>query len=663
MSQHFSKFPQFFSLQLSRQEYAEHATELMEVEKNKDKCVNYDLSAKLRILFPNCDPQMVTDAIVVEVCSKIWGYKVDYVHQFGYEIAALSNAIEEKVDEAIEKKESPKKRQRKYKINETANDKVKFVFDEKEMKISKEATTQEDLRAPKIKNAIEKLKDFFEKHRQTSKNSKLIMPKKFALSNDNEVISIYSEKNEHKIMDYKGVDIVGSRKDFPCFSYIVEATFGQMMFDHNFNRFMDSNFRMDQFEYQPDQVRSNNEDFDVFDTNLSFDVTPGDYMMNTTEIPEELLNITPESHTDANITTDPENTSLNPQNLSLEPQNSIIDPSFNLNDTVPDVPDDEIVNFPLPTVIPPKDADAVSRVSVSITCLKKATNGELDNIQMNEEVDANKVAESICKKINLTINLLQIPPERIAQPQPNFILDGDMKETIQAYKRKLAEDKKNKANLVEPAPKKLKPIAMEDGDYTPSMVMRMDDCFFGFTKTQMKESKTDYEREKRPSYIIDTTEPEPEPIPVFLTPQLENPNPENDPTAAGIQKGKNRQSTDSGFDSSTEISKKKAPKSQNNKEDDVFCEDPNFIEAEVNNIEDMQTKINEVQEFHNKIAPHLKKSEDRDNILYCKNLIKAVDQENGTASLSDIIPKGQTAYGFLCALMMVSYLQFLRDNS
>lgn len=696
--------------------YRDEALKLLEISEDPEKSMKLDLGGKLAQLFPNDDSGMIADAVVVFASAKIWGHQVDHVYEYGLAtgnklLQAVKDVVEKAVDGILEKQAEKKERRRKIRIHELENDKIVYKFEQKPLKAAKElSSVLEPIKKTEIKTPIEKLKDFFEKQRQGSRSSKLVMPKKFALSNDNEVVSIYSDKNPEYIMDLNGTEPIGTRKDFPSFSYVLESITGELLFDHNFNRYLSKNLRVD--------FQGNREDSPVMesanDMDIDFELTPpvDNFLSSTFQdsglLSQDLLaspeissiinpdsfglenssqnfnsttleskNSTETPDNSANLTlnsTDPETTTnnLESSDLSLRQLNESSENQLpDLDAVPPDVPENLQFQLPLNTDLTPKEIDAVSmrsRASVSLLNIRDLANESLQNLNLHDTVDLKKLNEEIRKSIKsdeIELNVLGIPLKKLTK-MTNFTLPPELAALLQKKKKEKKEDPK----ILDMNPngstgltgkKSTKLVADEDGDFTPAIVVRMDDCFFGFTKEQITKGPRDYDTEEDVDYIIDTTEPPP-PLPAvfdnFASPEV---------LEKFDEKAKKRQSTDSGIESSSELQNapKKQKKEKPEKKEPVYSEEPDLIENddEITRRRDEQTAAmqeitREVARFFAKINPFLKPADNRNNVTYCKNLLEEADKRDGNTSLAEILPQGETAYGFLCTLMMVNQGNF-----
>lgn len=213
------------------------------------------------------EANFVLSGIIIYSAARIYGRKVDYLEQ---EISGMAKNFEDVgvTDESNGKKtnETKKTRTKKFFIHDSVNIR-KVTFDEKEIAESSREEIIKTLPEPTRINLLQKMKEFFSKAK--SKTGKTVVPKKLLFTSD----FVTPNFGATQIYDYDDQkDIVGSRKDFTCFSYYINNFTGELQNEVNYGL---------QIRIEDDGPIHPEIDLDhVFSPNFSRPETPNDRMQS-----------------------------------------------------------------------------------------------------------------------------------------------------------------------------------------------------------------------------------------------------------------------------------------------------------------------------------------------------------------------------------------------
>jgi hypothetical protein len=202
--------------------------------------------------------------VIIYAAARIYGRKVDYLEQ---EIIGMAKNFENVGvinEESSEKKntEVKKSRSKKFVIKDSVSIR-KLTFEEKPVTESDPDEINKSLDEPCRINLLEKMKDFFTKNR--AKTGKTVIPKRLLFTSEY-VTPNFGDSLIHDFDDEK--EIVGSRKDFTCFSYYINNC-GELQNEVNYSL---------QIRIEEDHTMSHDEmNLDhVFSPNFSRPATPND---------------------------------------------------------------------------------------------------------------------------------------------------------------------------------------------------------------------------------------------------------------------------------------------------------------------------------------------------------------------------------------------------
>lgn len=212
------------------------------------------------------DANFVLSGVIIYAAARIYGRKVDYLEQ---EITGMAKNFEDVgiTDESsVKKTESKKSRTKKFFIHDGVNI-SKVTFEEKQITESGREEVIKTLPEPTRINLLQKMKEFFSKSR--SKTGKTVVPKKLLFTSD----FVTPNFGATQIYDYDDQkDIVGSRKDFTCFSYYINNYTGELQNEVNYAL---------QIRIEEDASMHPEIDLDhVFSPNFSRPETPNDRMQS-----------------------------------------------------------------------------------------------------------------------------------------------------------------------------------------------------------------------------------------------------------------------------------------------------------------------------------------------------------------------------------------------
>lgn len=167
----------------------------------------------------------ILSGVLIYAAAKIFGRKVDYLEQEIIGIAKNFEAVATSDEKQPEKEAAKKSRSKKFVIKDRVNIE-KTTFDEKPINVLTKIDINKTLATPSKINRLQKMKEFFAKNK--SRSGKLVIPKNLLFANEY-VGSNFGSSQIHDYDDNK--EIVGSRKDFTCFSYFVNNCTGELQSD------------------------------------------------------------------------------------------------------------------------------------------------------------------------------------------------------------------------------------------------------------------------------------------------------------------------------------------------------------------------------------------------------------------------------------------------
>lgn len=210
--------------------------------------------------------------VIIYSAARIYGRKVDYLEQ---EIIGMAKNFEDVGvgnEESSEKKntEAKKSRTKKFIIRDSVNIK-KLSFDEKPVTESSQNEINKSLDTPCRINLLQKMKEYFSS-KNRAKTGKTIIPKRLLFTSDC-VTPNFGASQIYDFDDQK--EIIGSRKDFTCFSYYINNYTGELQNEVNYSL---------QIRIEDDSAMQTDINLDhVFSPNFSRPETPNDRMQSPSD--------------------------------------------------------------------------------------------------------------------------------------------------------------------------------------------------------------------------------------------------------------------------------------------------------------------------------------------------------------------------------------------
>lgn len=165
----------------------------------------------------------IVSGVLIYAAARIYGRKVDYLEQEILGIRKNFEAVDTNEEKQPEK-ELKKSRSKKFVIKDSVSVE-KQCFEEKPIQVLTKIDINKTIAKPSRIDRLERMKDVFLKKSQSGKR---VIPKSLQFSND-DVISNFGSSQIYEFDDNK--EVVGSRRDFACFSYFINSGTGELQSD------------------------------------------------------------------------------------------------------------------------------------------------------------------------------------------------------------------------------------------------------------------------------------------------------------------------------------------------------------------------------------------------------------------------------------------------
>ncbi|XP_063706645.1 uncharacterized protein LOC134835656 isoform X2 [Culicoides brevitarsis] len=273
---------------------------LIGVSQRAEKCFDFQISAWLeKYETVRKQPNFAEAGLLIYSASQIYSRKMNFFEKMVYQLAANSKNKEDYKD--IDQTNMVSRRG-----NKLRNSTIVDSLDEAEFFVREFDHVPNVKFTELIKKKNFEFNSYWEKFKHSqcrflkNKKNKLFISKKNSIDNSELIVTNAGLEKNH-ICDYDGEDIVGTKADFRCFSYIFNDKF-QLVSDYNFNRYFKQVDLVNEMHKHQQEVQSKikRKDYIRFKFYIS-----NDYLKNTYDI-ELTKNINGEMEcnhsTDLNIT-------------------------------------------------------------------------------------------------------------------------------------------------------------------------------------------------------------------------------------------------------------------------------------------------------------------------------------------------------------------------